>query len=212
MYGQKDFLGWDDSKKLRVIRALREIIAERSVQGYGIAINKKDYNDIVQGDIRKKMGDRHYTWAVRTVIGMIENWRQNKQIIEPMEYIFDRMSEGRGEIVKVFVDAESTGNALHRYGIYKGCHSFRDKAEILPLQAADLVAWLVYQRGMNDAVSRQPHNITRETFNYFNRHNFLCATYSRKHLAELVEKETAAMESAASVVVKPTVKGMRYPK
>jgi hypothetical protein len=141
-----EFASWDNEKKVRVMRRLRGIIEDHATMGFGFAVHKDDYEQLVTGDVRKKFGEFHYTWAVRVVIGMVENWRERKRIKEPTEYIFDRMSQGRAEIDKVFADAEATGAALHRYGIFRGCHSFRDKAEVLPLQAADIFAWLLFQR------------------------------------------------------------------
>ncbi len=127
MFNKKEFANWDDTRKRAVITKLRRIIYDRVPQGFGIAIHKKDYDDVMVGEVRKKLGGKHYTWAVATVIGMIEKWREHKGIKEPMEYIFDRMSEGKGEIDKIFRDAEKRDDALHKYGIHKGCHSLETK-------------------------------------------------------------------------------------
>jgi len=203
---------WNDAKKLRVVRRLREIITQRAVRGFGITVHKKDYDDLVQGDLCNKFGDFHYSWAVSTVIGLLENWRESTRIREPIEYIFDRMTEGRKEIEQIFLNAESKDDSLHRYGIYKGCHSFRDKAVILPLQAADMMAWLLYQRGLNDVSGKKGHPLTVETFDYFNQRNFKGGSFSRTNLDDLMKKEKQAIDSGVSSTVKISFSGMRYAK
>jgi hypothetical protein len=122
------------------------------------------------------------------------------------------MSEGRKEIDQIFINAESRDDSLHRYGIYKGCHSFGDKAVILPLQAADMMAWLLYQRGLNDVSGKKGHTLTVETFDYFNQRNFKGGAFSRRHLAELIEKEKQAIESGIPLDVQISFSGMRYAK
>lgn len=203
---------WNDSKKLRTVRRLREIIRQRTVRGFGITVHKQDYDDLVKGKLREKWGDFHYTWAVSIVIGLLENWRNESKIKEPIEYIFDRMSQGRDEINDIFIKAESREDALNRYGIYKGCHSFRDKSVVLPLQASDMMAWLLYQRGLNDHSGKKGHPLTVETFDYFNRHKFKGGSFSRQNLAELVEKETKMLDSGVQTNIEISFKGMRYPK
>ncbi|MFL6313570.1 MAG: DUF3800 domain-containing protein [Terriglobales bacterium] len=203
---------WNDAKKLRVVRRLRQIIAQRSVRGFGITVHKKDYDELVQGELRNKFGEFHYSWAVNTVIGLLENWRASAKVREPIEYIFDRMSEGRKEIDQIFINAESEHDSLNRYGIYKGCHSFRDKADILPLQASDMMAWLLYQRGLNDVSGKKGHPLTVETFDYFNQRNFKGGSFSRINLAELMKAEKQAIDSGVSNKVQISFSGMRYAK
>jgi hypothetical protein len=165
-----------------VLSQLREIIAIRTSQGFGISVHKQHYDDIVTAGAKDRLGKFHYTWAVKNIVRLIENWRTENAIAEPIEYIFDRMSHGREEIDGIFRDAEAQDDSLHRYGIYKGCHSFRDKADIIPLQSADMIAWLVYQRALSDNFSLQPHELTAQTFNYFNQRGLKAGEFTRSEL------------------------------
>jgi len=124
----------------KVIRRLATIIGDRAGKGFAVAVIKKDYDELMPPELRKKIGEFHYTWAVRAVIGFMEKWRLENGVVEPTEYIFDRMVKGkeRNEIDRVFEEAGRVDDSFHRYGIYKGCHSFRDKSQVLPLQAADI--------------------------------------------------------------------------
>jgi hypothetical protein len=139
---------WNDRFKNTVVKRLLDIICQRTLNGFAMSVTRQDYDELVQGDLWLQVGAHHYPYAVRCVIGFIEKWRVERGITEPTEYIFDRMTNGESkkEIQLAFEHAEDAPDALHRYGIYKGCLSFRDKSEISPLRAADMTAWCVFRR------------------------------------------------------------------
>ncbi|MFI5102983.1 MAG: DUF3800 domain-containing protein [Terriglobales bacterium] len=179
---------WSGNHKKRAMLRLRYIIQQHAVQGFGVSVIKQDYDELVQGKLRKDTGEYHYTWAIRSVIGRVEKWRSEHGIKEPIEYIFDRMAHKRSkeEINLVFEQAESLPDSLHRYGIYKGCHSFRDKTEVLPLQAADILAWLLYRREQYRNSGLKLPAIAVDTFNYFNSRGLMAVYQTRKQLEEWV--------------------------
>lgn len=203
---KSEFSQWDDRRKVRAFRRLREIVSQRSIQGFGVAVHKKDYDELVPDELRKELGMYHYTVAVRIVIGLVEQWRAARGMKEPMEYIFDRMTEKKSkiEIDAVFEQAERFTDPLHSFGIYKGCHSFRDKAEILPLQAADILAWCVYQRALHHNSSKPVHQVAVETFDYFHNQGLAAGTPTRSQLAEWVgrEMEFRQLGTGGSAIVK----------
>jgi len=101
---------------------------------------------IVNGRLRAKLGDNHYAFAVRVCTAMVNRWRDQYHYAEPIQYIFDRMSKGKGDIDALFGILVSGGqDALNRYGVYKDCWSFQDKAQVTQLQAADLWAYENYR-------------------------------------------------------------------
>lgn len=163
------FAGWSEKRVERVAHKLRYLTRATAVRGFAFAIKKLDYDDLVTGELRKDAGEHHYTFAIRNLVGRMESWREENGIREPTEYIFDRETKGprKKEIESVFEQAENEDNCLHRYGIYKGGHSFRDKEVVTPLQGADIFAWCAYQRFVTD---RPVKKIAKETFNYFNEH------------------------------------------
>ena len=187
---KSEFADWDDAKKRRVLYKLRNIIKKTVQCGFTVAVSKSDYDEAITGDIRQEAGEFHYTWAVRCVIGFIERWREQGNVREPTEYIFDRLTEGKAEIDLIFKGAESDSNSFHRYGIYAGCHSFRDKKQVLPLQASDLAAWSMYQKAHLDATGKAAPNYAVACFNDLVKGNFLQAGQAkRSQLAEWVRQE-----------------------
>jgi hypothetical protein len=135
---------WNENKKKIVLRRLESIITQRASQGFCLRVVKKDHAEIIPQKLKCTVGQFPYTYALRAAMGFVEKWRKKIGITEPTEYIFDAMATGpaKTEINRVFEEAIRIDGALHKYGIYKECHSFRDSKEILPLQAADMLAWL----------------------------------------------------------------------
>ena len=193
-----EFALWDDDKKSAVIRRIVQVSLKYASAGWSIAINKKDYDDLVPTPLREKMGKYHYTWAVRSLVGFVERWRE-KHTLEPTEYIFDRMNnnrsdaEKRTEIESMFDSTSDSKDALHRYGIYKGCLSFRWRCDVLPLQASDLWAWTSYQRSHHQVTSKPVKEIAIESFNSLTHHGQACAYMcSRDQLRDFVKQQSTA--------------------
>ena len=65
-----------------------------------------------------------------------------------MRYVFDRMSRGKGEIMSVMDRAIVSSERDSKMTGIKPLsgYSFDNKAEILPLQAADIYAWTALQQ------------------------------------------------------------------
>jgi len=75
-------------------------------------------------------------------MGKIVRWRRH-DYHGPIQYVFDRMTKGAEENNSVFemVLKEGAKKALDGQGIYRDGWLFQNKAEVLPLQAADFLAW-----------------------------------------------------------------------
>jgi hypothetical protein len=182
---------WTDRKKRIVLKRLRNIVQSRISQGFAVAVIKKDYDDLVTGTLRSHAGKYHYTYAVRAAIGFIEDWRERSGIQGPIEYIFDRMVKGpeKREVESVFEWAERRSDALSRYGIFRGCHSFQDKRDILPLQAADMLAWLSRREHSFRLGHVNYYEPAAETWNYFILGGRLEAKYqTRQAIMDWVSK------------------------
>jgi hypothetical protein len=135
---------WQNQEKRdRTMSALLGVIRTRAAFVISTAVVKSAYDEVVTGDLRERMGKNHYTFAVRHCVAIVDSWRARHRYTEPLQYVFDRMSKGSGDINDtVFKPVVLGGEAgLQRYGIGKDGWSFQDKSVVIPLQAADIWAW-----------------------------------------------------------------------
>jgi hypothetical protein len=143
---------WDDQKRTRVYKRLATIIRVRARHGFGIAFNKKDYDDFATDEVKRHYAKDHYAYAAKCLIGLIKQWRVRWNVTKPMAYIFDQMPKGKGGKGEIMAVWESIGDdyaTARDHGLVKNGYSFQDKAIFKPLQAADILAWNMYNHHLN---------------------------------------------------------------
>ncbi len=81
--GHKPFCDWDNRKKERVYGRLASIINCRVRKGFSIAIPKKDFDEYAIKEFREQYAGHHYTFAVKSVMGLLEKWREKFRVTVP---------------------------------------------------------------------------------------------------------------------------------
>lgn len=115
-------------------------------------VEKAGYDAEVPQGMREqfKLGNNHYSFAVRMSMAKVLKWRMKYNHTEPIHFAFDQLTKGRGEIDAIFNEALKEGDSRAlAHGISREAGwSFQSKARVLPLQGADILAWesLYYMR------------------------------------------------------------------
>jgi hypothetical protein len=135
----------DEPKRDRTIKRLINIINTRRQHGFVAAVEKSAYDSEVPKHLRERfsLGNNHYTFVVRMCLGNVYQWRRKYGYKEPVQFVFDQMTKGSGEINAIFEHALEEGPEkalLHGISREVGW-SFQSKSQVLPLQAADILAW-----------------------------------------------------------------------
>lgn len=159
VFGAAQFKDWEDTKKERVLRRLCNIICTRVRVGWSVAVTKRDYDDLIVGPFRDWCGQFHYTFCVRQCAGSVGLWRREHEPDCSLKYVFDRMSQGKGDIMFAMDCAIKNSESESRStGVkpFRG-YSFDSKRDIWPLQAADIYAWTALQH-MHKIVSQRRIN------------------------------------------------------
>jgi hypothetical protein len=143
-YGKKPFCNWDKEKKVRVYEKLVSIINTRVWHGCAIGIPREAYEKYAFPEFKQRYATRLYTMAVKSCMGRIAHWRARYGITEPMQFFFDQMSEGVGEIQDIWKLLPKYPDVAHQNGMIPNGYSFQDKTFFKPLQAADILAWQMY--------------------------------------------------------------------
>jgi hypothetical protein len=195
--GQFALPEWQDKqKRARTLRRLISIINIRRHHGFAAAVEKEALDEEMPRHFAEgyKLGKNHYTFAMRMCLGKVLKWRRKYGHTEPIEYVFDEMSKGKGEINAVFERALSEGaDQAQVFGITKGGWSFQSKSTTLPLQAADILAWESYNYMQKVFLSeiKQP---VRKSFSALTEKAFENAYHRRDTLKALVKDLQAKYE------------------
>jgi hypothetical protein len=139
--GEEPWCHWDDAKKRHVYSRLAKIVNTNKRIGIAAVVPKQAY-DTVPENIREIFGKDHYTFAVRTCMNRIWDWREKYSIGLPIQYIFDWEMQGsqkRKEIEHIFDSMHESWKG--KFGVEETGYSFQHKEKFKPLQAADILAW-----------------------------------------------------------------------
>jgi hypothetical protein len=185
---------WNDqAKRDRTVRALVNLIKTRAQFGFAAVVDKAAYDEvIVNGHLQHKFGDNHYAYCIRICTAMVNRWREKHHYGQPIQWVFDRLSKGRGDIDDMFnVLVKGGDDAMKRYGIYKDCWSFHDKAQVTQLQAADIWAWENYKYAVDSFFPRHngnPSKPPRRSYLALNASPCKVKYHVRESLQELVRQ------------------------
>jgi len=76
-------------------------------------------------------------------LGLIEQWRKQFNISDPMRYVFESGSLGQKQLEQISIDCLRHQGASAKYGMHPGEVLFAGKNDFAALQAADILAWQV---------------------------------------------------------------------
>jgi hypothetical protein len=141
------FSGWSRAEVDGFAGDLTEILLRTALWGFGSAVPKADWAELVNGDAAALHGDAEGR-CIRTVYLHAVDWAERKVAGDNVSFVFD----DRAQRVKE--------NAL-LYEIFKWLHEdksikvrpdsleFALSSTCLPLQAADLFAWETYRHAID---------------------------------------------------------------
>ena len=139
--GDGEFVGWGRTATDSLVRELTDIILACDLYVYGTAIFRKDWDELVTGEMRESAGDAEGS-CVRRCYMATKEWSRKYGHKPEIAFVFDnrphRLLEN-DRLVKLF-DSTYFNNATL---------TFASSKKTLPLQAADLVAWEMYQYGLS---------------------------------------------------------------
>lgn len=141
---KSEFANWDEQKQERLFSRVIQISMKYGVRAVSMAVNKKDYDEIVPQEYRGYFGTHHYTWAIRQAIANLDQLHKGR----PREWVFQWMGgpsdERKIEIEGVMEQQQWFMEKNGEQGDYSN-YSFRKSLGIPGLQCADAIAWVCYR-------------------------------------------------------------------
>ncbi|MDX3965144.1 MAG: DUF3800 domain-containing protein [Bradyrhizobium sp.] len=149
-----EFTGWVPEDRDAKLRRLAPIVNKHALASMIVTVPTRSWRRHMVGKLEHKYHNRPYYFAFHGAMSSVPKFLHQKGIEDQIEFVFD--SEG-GEPVQEILDgfdrwAELAPDHLKKY--LSGPPVFRDEKLVLPLQAADMLAWHI-RRIFHDRVSEQ---------------------------------------------------------
>jgi hypothetical protein len=142
LFFKGEFRGWTAAERDEKLRGLARVIRHFRPASFGMAISLAQFDAWVCG-LNPFGLDAHYVVA-NLVIAKVADYSSTRGMVPPIDFFFDQ-HDGLEPSVRLFLDAMVEGMPKpHRKWV--GQALFKDEKEVLPIQAADMLAWYLRRR------------------------------------------------------------------
>lgn len=135
------FRDWKVIDRDRKVSALVSIINGHAINYLGCAVVKRDWQEVFQGQMSKTMDSPVFFAYMRIITNLINTMYYSADLRDAVEFIFDEENQTiYREILNFWLAARVEYKARFRRRMGND-PIMRDDRKVLPLQAADLIAW-----------------------------------------------------------------------
>ena len=156
------FADWTDERVERAFERVFQMFQKYAVKAFCIATYKKDYDELMPGDMRLGVSKNHFVWALSSILGLSYDWATKRSV--PMEYVFDLTDKETKRDITEAIDYSAEpeiGYGDH----YTAHHSFRSRKLVPGLQVADFFAWHCYQAAHESITGRPVPDLVNGIWN-----------------------------------------------
>lgn len=150
------FRGWETTAIERKVTRLAEIVNRHAIGGIAVVVSNDAYRKIAEGCLPSTVDHPYWLCYSKIVTETLEIYGRESND-EKINFVFDTQGEGYERRALLMHDnwreifkASPNGNLL-------GSLTFGNDVELMPLQAADMLAWHVRRRG-DRAMQNAPEN------------------------------------------------------
>jgi hypothetical protein len=145
---QGEFAGWTRTETDYYFHQLHGVLIDSHVAAYGMAVSRRDWDEIIIGDLRDFLGDAE-SFAISQCFSSALDLARNTTFDPQITFVFDNRPSEIQRRAKAISDAFEKWTAFKKDEPPQvlGC-AFLSSYAVRPLQAADLFAWEVYQHSI----------------------------------------------------------------
>ncbi|SNT35002.1 Protein of unknown function [Tardiphaga sp. OK246] len=163
----KAFKGWSADERDQKLKVLATVINRHVLGSINIVVPVESWRKHFKGKLDRGYHDRPYYFAVHNLMATLVKYAHFKGMNTKIDFVFDSEdAEPIAEIQSTYADFVRTAPP-HFRPYLGGAPIFRKDEDVLPLQAADLLAWHV-RRAYVEAQRKTPRSdtsvIDRELF------------------------------------------------
>jgi hypothetical protein len=138
--GKHTYAKWEEKKRRKFLRKLHRIIHKHTLADFAISVVVADYDQVITPDIREGFGEPH-VFATIGCLKAVSLWLNKRRLAkrERIVYVFEKGSIHDSNLQQLFDRYVKDDKQRQTYRI-EDC-AFHDKKELMPLQAADVLAY-----------------------------------------------------------------------
>jgi uncharacterized protein DUF3800 len=163
-----EFKEWEPTRRTEFIKKAHAIIKHCTYSGFGVALVKSDFEAVCpESNPYRTYG--LFGWCAYGCLAAIKLWCDHKNITEPIQFVFEAGTTGQDQFDQLL--GVIYRNPAIRKNDRIGGWSFQGKS-LLPLQAADVVAYEYFKFMRNEFVDKGSRPIRRLIFSDRTRFSF----------------------------------------
>jgi Protein of unknown function (DUF3800) len=149
---EDEFKGWSRTATDFLVHELGEIVIKTGIYGYSCAVQRKDWDQLIQGNLRRAFGDAE-AHCVIYCYGRAMEWAKKYASGSEIAFVFDNRPQRFEQNKRIFGIFER-GSAQLSLRPQPVSLTFASSLKVLPLQGADMLAWEVYQHSKDVLAKR----------------------------------------------------------
>jgi hypothetical protein len=175
---------WSELKRVGVLRRLHRIMKEHAMYGCSVSLNRGDYDEIILDDLKPFFGKTYYGFAALGCLEQLNAWCDGQGLEGLIHYVFADLAKQGADLDRIFRTALNNPSAKKQLRL-RGMWSKGLMWEVVQLQAADIIAYEINKRAVNDAGMGEPF-LRKSLANLHLHENFDAKYYGRDELNKLV--------------------------
>lgn len=172
-----EYAEWSELKRINVLKRLHRAINDYTVYGMTSSVNCADYDELVTGNLRNRVGKTYYGFNVRMILKHLGEWADEINCNDSIHYVFAVLKGQGSELDTLYRDALRHPEATARLHL-NGMWSKGIMQRVPQLQSADIVAYELNKRAVNH-ISNDP-KFVRKSLNNLNLYENFAPLYFGK--------------------------------
>lgn len=160
-----------------------EIILETASYGFVVSVDEGDYGVLIQPWSKVLLSA--YSFCLIGCLAGVSEWADKNYFQGDIAYTFESGYKHEGEAAAAFADIRKNPDLVRRYRLLAS--AFGPKKKILPLQAADILAWHWLLDSSRRRQGEKRSHPVRQDFLALIRDQDMAMDWSRDHLLQYRE-------------------------
>lgn len=159
-----DFYGWTPERRSLFVNKAQQIIKRRTYVALGCAVIKEEFETMFPDNLKRFYAGA-YGFCATLCLARARRWFDKTNQKDAIDWVFEAGTQGSGQIGHLLNALYSDVDARRDFRLRGWSFSGKD---VLPLQAADVIAYEMFKHATNQLVT-QPRRNVRISFQHLVR-------------------------------------------